>query len=160
MLASMEHRATPPAGDGAWDLLAELNPRVGNELQVALSALRLAKRKLASSGGGAVHRRSGDPAGVLRGRASASRSAAGSGSAGAALGGVVPGDLVFQGGAGCDGIRLTLTLDDVAADEETAWTVCVVAFELMTNAFKHAFPGGLFPAPSASRCGKTARGCF
>ena len=41
------------------------------------------------------------------------------------------------------GIHVMLRLEDVSTDEETAWTLCVVASELMTNAFKHAFPGGL-----------------
>src|SRR5580692_9929744 len=45
----MERRPSPSlASDGAWLLLAELNHRVCNELQVAMSALRLAKRELAS----------------------------------------------------------------------------------------------------------------
>ncbi len=47
MLASMERRARP-ANEGAWLLLAELNHRICNELQAALSALRLARRGLGS----------------------------------------------------------------------------------------------------------------
>jgi two-component sensor histidine kinase len=140
MLASVEHRATSPASDGAWDLLAELNHRVGNELQVALSALRLAKRKLASEEAvrfieealvrlqcfGDVHQL------LDRQR--------GQGPLGQRLEALCR--VTSFSKAAPLGIRLTLTLDDVATDEETAWTICVVAFELMTNAFKHAFPGG------------------
>ena len=141
MIALTERRGARLGSDEAWLLLAELNHRVRNELQVALSALRLAKRQLASAdparfieeavlrleGLGNVHqvldRQSGQ--GPLAQRLEAlcwgtSRSKA------AAL-----------------GIQLLLVLEDVTADEETAWTVCVVACELMTNAFKHAFPGGI-----------------
>ena len=45
--------------------------------------------------------------------------------------------------AAARGIQLMLDLEEVTTDEETAWTVCVVASELMTNAFKHAFPLGI-----------------
>src|SRR5262249_22124535 len=45
--------------------------------------------------------------------------------------------------AAAQGVHLTLRLEEVDVDEETAWTVCVVASELMTNAFKHAFAAGL-----------------
>ena len=48
MLASMDRRGAPGAGDEAWLVLAELNHRVGNELQAALSALRLARRQMDS----------------------------------------------------------------------------------------------------------------
>jgi two-component sensor histidine kinase len=140
MLASMEQRAVPVTGDGAWLLLEELNHRIRNELQVALSALRLARRGLASA----------DPAhlieeAVLRLEAFGSvhqlldRQRA-------------HGSLAHRLEALCRavslakaaplGIRLELNLDDVTTDEEPAWTVCVVAFELMTNAFKHAFAAG------------------
>jgi two-component sensor histidine kinase len=140
MSASMERRAAPLASDGAWLLLAELNHRVCNELQAAQSALRLARRGLASAepvrfieeatlrleAFGHVHqlldRQRGQEPLAQRLEAvcrAASRSKA------APL-----------------GIHLALKLDEVTADAETAWTVCVVASELMTNAFKHAFPGG------------------
>jgi two-component sensor histidine kinase len=39
------------------------------------------------------------------------------------------------------GIQLILEAEDVTVDDETAWTVCVVASEWMTNALKHAFGG-------------------
>jgi len=140
MLASMEHRAPEVASDGIWLVLAELNHRVGNELQAALSALRLAKRELGSPEParfieeaevrlqcfGDVHqlldrqRYQGPLAQRLEALCRATSLAK----------------------AAPLGIRLTLALDDVTAEEETAWTVCVVAFELMTNAFKHAFPRG------------------
>jgi two-component sensor histidine kinase len=138
MMALTERRGARLGGDEAWLLLAELNHRVRNELQVALSALRLAKRQLASpeparfieeallrlEGLGNVHRvldRQGGQ-GPLAQRLEALCRAT-SLSKGASL-----------------GIRLVLELDEVTTDEETAWTVCVVASELMTNAFKHAFP--------------------
>lgn len=140
MMASTEPQGARLGNDEAWLLLAELNHRVRNELQVALSALRLARRQLASSeparfiedavlrleGLGNVHqvldRQVGQGPVAQRLQAlcwATSRSKA------AAL-----------------GIQLLLVLEDVTTDEETAWTVCVVASELMTNAFKHAFPGG------------------
>lgn len=37
------------------------------------------------------------------------------------------------------GIHIVVSADEVAADDETAWTVCEVASEFMTNAFGHAF---------------------
>jgi two-component system, sensor histidine kinase PdtaS len=141
MLVHMEHRVAPPTGEGVWDLLAELNHRVGNELQVALSALRLAKCKVASAEAmgfidqaavrlecfGEVHRlldrhRLQGP--LARRMEALCRS-------------------ISRSKAESQEIRLTLAVDDVAADEETAWTVCAVAFELITNAFKHAFVEGL-----------------
>jgi two-component sensor histidine kinase len=36
------------------------------------------------------------------------------------------------------GIHIVVNADEVAADDETAWTACVVACESMTNAFGHA----------------------
>jgi two-component sensor histidine kinase len=140
MPPSMERRAGPLASDGAWLLLAELNHRVCNELQAAQSALRLARRGLASAepvrfieeavlrleAFGHVHqlldRQRGQ--GPLAQRLEAVCRAA-SLSKAAPL-----------------GIHLTLKLEEVTADAEIAWTVCVVACELMTNAFKHAFPAG------------------
>lgn len=140
MMATMKRRATLES-DGAWLLLAELNHRVRNELQVALSALRLAKRGLASAeparfieeavlrleGLGNVHqvldRQLGQ--GPLAQRLEALCRA------------------ITLSKAAALGIRLVLQLDEVTTDEETAWTVCIVASELMTNAFKHAFPDGM-----------------
>jgi two-component sensor histidine kinase len=137
----MERPSPSLASDGAWLLLAELNHRVCNELQVAMSALRLAKRKLASDDParfieeaelrleafGYVHQlldRQRDQ-GPLSQRLEALCRAT-------SLANAAP-----------LGTHLRLMLDDVTADEETSWTICVVAFELMTNAFKHAFPGGV-----------------
>jgi two-component sensor histidine kinase len=37
------------------------------------------------------------------------------------------------------GIHIVVSADEVAADDETAWTACVVASEFMTNAFGPAF---------------------
>jgi two-component sensor histidine kinase len=47
------------------------------------------------------------------------------------------------------GIHLTLTRDEVSVDDENAWTICGVASEPITNAFKHAFVAAC-RAPSAS----------
>jgi two-component sensor histidine kinase len=141
MLTPMESPpATPPDGE-IWLLLAEFNHRVGNELQAAVSALRMARRALASDEAvhfiddavarlecfGDVHqlldrqRRHAPLARRLEALCRATSLAK----------------------AAPRRIHLTLSLDEVTADEETAWTVCVVASELMTNAFKHAFPGSL-----------------
>ena len=141
MLASMQRRTAHLAYDGAWLLVAELNHRVCNELQAALSAFRLAKRGLGSA----------EPARFIeealvrleafgcvqqlldrqRGQVSLAQR----------LEALCRATSLAK--AAAYGIHLTLTLDDVSADEETAWTLCVVASELMTNAFKHAFVGGL-----------------
>lgn len=142
MLTSTERNAGSAAAEDAWLLLAELNHRVANELQVAISALRCARRGLGPEaepvrfledamarleGFGDVHqlldRQRGH--GPLAERLEALCRAT-SLSKAAPL-----------------GIHMTLKLDEVSVDEETAWTICVVASEFMTNAFKHAFPGGL-----------------
>jgi two-component sensor histidine kinase len=39
-------------------------------------------------------------------------------------------------------VTVTLDAEPITIDHETAWTVCVVASEWMTNALKHAFCGG------------------
>jgi two-component sensor histidine kinase len=140
MLASMERRSAPLASDGAWLLLAELNHRVCNELQAALSALRLAKRELASAEPvrfieEAVFRL--EAFGSLHQLLDRQR---GQGPLAQRLEALCRATSLAK--AAPLGIHLTLKLDDVAVDEETAWTVCVVASELMTNAFKHAFAGG------------------
>jgi two-component system, sensor histidine kinase PdtaS len=141
MLVPMEHRVVPLTSEGVWDLFAELNHRVGNELQVALSALRLAKCKVASAEAmqfidqaavrlecfGEVHRlldRHHRQGPLARRMEALCRS-------------------ISLSKAASQGIHLRLTVEDVGADEETAWTVCAVAFELITNAFKHAFVEGL-----------------
>ncbi len=142
MLASVERQPTPPSSDAAWLLLAELNHRIGNELQAALAALQFARRGLGSAADptrfiddaaarlesfGDVHRlldRQGRH-GPLTQRLEALCRA------------------VSRAKAAPLGIHITLKLDEVSVDKETAWTICVVASELMTNAFKHAFPSGL-----------------
>jgi two-component sensor histidine kinase len=141
MLASIERQAAPLESDGAWLLLAELNHRIGNELQVALSALRLAKRGLAC----------GEPVRFIEDAVVRLESFGdvhqlldrqrGQGPLAQRLEALCRATSLFK--AAALGIHLTLKLEDVTADEETAWTVCVVASELMTNVFKHAFPGGL-----------------
>jgi two-component sensor histidine kinase len=141
MLTSIEGESAPLASDGAWLLLAELNHRIGNELQAALSALRLARRGLSGEDPerfieeaaariqcfGDVHQLLDRqrPQGPLAQRLEALCRAT-SLSKAAPL-----------------GIHLMLKLEDVVTDDETAWTLCVVASEFMTNAFKHGFPGGL-----------------
>ena len=139
MLAPMEFRAASRAGDGVWLLLAELNHRVCNELQVALCALHLAKNGLGSA----------EPARFIE-EAALRLEAFGSmhqlldrqrehGSLAQRLEALCR--ATSRAKAAPQGIRLTLQVDDVATDDETAWTICVVASELMTNAFKHAFVG-------------------
>jgi two-component sensor histidine kinase len=130
--------AEAPRDVGPWLLLAEFNHRVRNELMAALSALRVAQR------GGragvepavfldqAVERLEnfsrihhildrGQDHGSLRQRLEALCRA------------------VAQSRGATDGIHVVLSAENVQADEETAWTVCVAASELMTNAFRHAF---------------------
>jgi two-component sensor histidine kinase len=137
----IERQAAPLANDGAWLLLAELNHRVGNELQVVVSALQLVRRELASGQParliedalvrltcfGDVHR-------LLDRRRHQAPLAE-------RLEALCQAMSVAK--AAPIGVHLRLGLDEVTADEETAWTLCVVAFELMTNALKHAFPGNL-----------------
>lgn len=124
--------------DLGWVLLDELSHRIGNEFMVMLAALQAAQRgahdglNLAQSLDQAVvrlenfclvHRlldrkRSQAP---LRDRLDAlCRATAGSKAAGR-------------------DVQLILEAEDVSVDDETAWTVCVVAAEWMTNALKHAF---------------------
>lgn len=140
MMALTERRSGSLGDDGAWLLLAELNHRVRNELQVALSALRLARRQLG-------------PAGPARFIEEAVVRLEGLGDVHQVLDRQVDQEPLAQrlealcratslSRAAALGVRLVLKLEDVTTDEETAWTVCVVACEVMTNAFKHAFPGG------------------
>jgi two-component sensor histidine kinase len=140
MMAITEPRGARLGNDEAWLLLAELNHRVRNELQVALSALRLTKRQLSSA----------DPARFIE---EAELRLEGLGHASRVLDRQLGhGPLAQRLEALCRatshsrgeplGVRLVLELDEVTTDEETAWAVCVVASELMTNAFKHAFRDG------------------
>lgn len=140
MLTSTKPRAAAVASDGALLLLAELNHRVDNEVQAALAALRLARRGLA---GGEPVRFIEEAAvrlqcfGTVHQLLDRQRSQAPLARRLEALclaTSLAKGETL--------GTHIRLRLDDVATDEETAWTICVVAFELMTNAFKHAFPGG------------------
>ena len=160
MMALTESRGARLESDHAWLLLAELNHRVRNELQVALSALRLAKRQLASpksarfiedavlrlEGLGNVHE-------VLDRKV-------GQGTLAQRLEALCRGTSLSR--AAALGIRLVLELDEVITDEETAWTICVVTSELMTNAFKHAFPSQDARRgrrlPTAARKGRAAHG--
>lgn len=140
MLDATEHQTAPLTNDGAWLLLAELNHRIGNELQAALSALRLAKRGLGSAG---------DPARLLEDAVVRLENFGDLQKILDRRRGQRP--LAQRLEALCRatslskatplGIHISLTLDDVIVDEDSAWTICVVASELMTNAFKHAFSG-------------------
>jgi two-component sensor histidine kinase len=124
--------------DSAWLLLAELNYRVGNELTAVASALRMARRygpgealppdlldqtveRLENFG--VVHRLLDrhNTHGALKQRLEALCEA------------------TAQSKGAPNGILVAISADEVTADEETAWTVCVVAFELVTNSFRHAF---------------------
>ena len=141
MLMSVERQAAPAASDGAWLLLAELNHRIGNELQAALSALRCAKRGLGSAG---VHSRFVEEAmdrlenvGDVHRLLDRQR---GHGPVAERLEALCR--AVSLSKAAPAGIHVSLELGDVVVDEEAAWTLCVVASELMTNACRHAFPNG------------------
>lgn len=140
MMASIEHRSVPPGGDSAWLLLAELNHRIGNELQAALSALRLAKRGLGS--GGEPVRFLEEAVVRLEGFADIHHildRQRGQGPLAKRLEALCR--AISLSKAAPLGIHMNLALDDVVVDEEAAWTICVVASELMTNAVKHAFSG-------------------
>jgi two-component sensor histidine kinase len=124
--------------DLGWLLLDELSHRIGNEYMAMLAALQAAQR---GAHGGRdlpqgldqavarlenfclVHRLLDRkcPQASLRDRLDTlCRATAGSKAAGR-------------------DIQLILEAEDVSVDDETAWTVCVVAAEWMTNALKHAF---------------------
>jgi two-component sensor histidine kinase len=140
MLGRSEHQEDRVQNDLGWLLLDELSHRVGNEFMAVLAALRTAWRRVSEIPDLAhdldqavvrlenfcmVHRILGRnrPYGSLSERLDALCRAT-------ALSKV----------AGLD-IQVILDADDVTVDDETSWTVCVVASELMTNALKHAFCG-------------------
>ncbi len=140
MAVSMERQAAVLASDGAWLLLAELNHRVHNELQVALSALRLARREAASAGSARFIEEAAvrlEAVGRVQQVLDRRR---GHGSMAERLEALCQATALAK--AAPRSVLLTLKLDDVTADEETTWTVCVIACELMTNAFKHGFVDG------------------
>jgi two-component sensor histidine kinase len=123
---------------GAWLLLAEFNHRVRNEITAALSALRMAQR------GGraevqpmefldqAVERL--ENFGQVHHLLDRHQS---HGSLGQRLEALCR--AITRSKAAPEGIHVVISADEVEADDETAWTVCAVASELMTNAFRHAF---------------------
>lgn len=129
--------AEASGGAGAWLLLAELNHRVRNELMAALSALRTAQRGRRAGiqpdflsqaidrleNFGQLHHLldRNQSHGSLRQRLAALCWA------------------MARSTGAPDSIHVAMSVDDVEADEETAWTLCVAASELMTNAFRHAF---------------------
>jgi len=51
-------------------------------------------------------------------------------------------DRIRSGGAGSDAVRLELELDELSLPVDRAIPLGLLANELLTNAFKHAFPGG------------------
>src|SRR4051794_15116746 len=141
-------------GNGAWLLLAELSHRIANELQVAVSALHLARNSLQQN---SLSKQSLDenglnisdrPARLIEQATTRLQSFGdihrlldrqkGHGPLAPRLEALCRATSVFK--ATARGIHITLKADDVAVDEEAAWTFCVVASEFITNALKHAFP--------------------
>ena len=138
MPALSDRQGVSISDESAWLMLDELNHRVGNELMAALAALRTAQR-------GA--RNTDDPTAFLdqavvrlenfgqvhqilnrnRGHGSVSQRLEALCRA------------TEQSKAAPLGIHIVISAEEVEADDETGWTLCVVASELMTNAFKHAF---------------------
>jgi two-component sensor histidine kinase len=119
-------------------MLAELNHRIGNELTAALAALRLVQHSL----GDIV-----EPTGFLEQAVSRlehfgqlhhildrNRS---HGTLQERLEALCRATTVAK--AAPRGVRIALSADDVAVDDEIAWTACVVVSELLTNVLKHAF---------------------
>src|SRR5947209_8151074 len=121
MSGNLDRESAPPANDGAWLLLAELNHRIGNELQAAVAALRLARRGIPEGAPrarfiekammrlecfGDVHhildRQRGQPPLAQRLEALCHATAVSK--------------------AAPVGINVGLALEDVTVDEETAWT--------------------------------------
>lgn len=131
-------------GLGAWLLLAELDHRVRNELAAAAAALRLAR-----------HRRqaAAQPSELIDAAIERLENFCqvqhllerhhNHGPLGQRLEALCRAIAKSKGAP--QGVQIVVGSDDVMTDDETAWTVCAVACELMTNAFRHAFHG-------ASRC--------
>jgi two-component sensor histidine kinase len=119
-------------------VLAELSHRVGNELTAALSALRMVQRSLKDVV---------EPTGFLDQAVSRleqfgelhhilDRTRA-HGSLSGRLEALCRAISVAK--AGPRGIRIAVSADEIAVDDEIAWTACVIVSELLTNAIKHAF---------------------
>jgi two-component sensor histidine kinase len=141
MLALYDRPVVAIDHEGAWLILEELNHRVGNEFMAVIAALNMMRRQLQDTpiaadfldeavlrleGFCQVHK-------VLdrkRPHDSASQRLE------------MLCEAMSRSKAAANGIHIALSADDVTVDDETSWTLSVVAAELMTNAFKHAFCKG------------------
>jgi two-component sensor histidine kinase len=132
------HDRDGAAVDGSRIFLAELNHRVANELAAALAALRLVQR---------AFRDTTEPTGFLD-QAVARLENFGQlhhildpnrshGSLAQRL--ELLCNAVSLAKAAPRGIRVALSADEVAVDDEAAWTICAVVSELLQNVLKHAF---------------------
>ena len=138
MLVQYNRQAVAIDDEGAWLLLDELNHRVGNEFMAVIAALRIVRRQTQSA---AVAGDYLDEAvlrleGFCRVHEVLDRKRP-HGSASQRLEMLC--EAMSQSKAALNGVQIALSADEVIVDDETAWILSVVAAELMTNAFKHAF---------------------
>ncbi|WP_340313613.1 sensor histidine kinase [Rhizorhabdus argentea] len=141
MLELSDRKGRSLEDEGAWLMFHELNHRVGNELMVALAALRIARRAFDDMS---------DPTAMLDQAIARFEKfeevhyilnpARAHGTLNQRLETLCLAKAETI--AAPRGIHLTLGADDVIVDEKTAWTICVVVSELLTNVFKHAFADG------------------
>ena len=138
MLALHDRQAVAIDNEGAWLLLDELNHRVGNEFMAVLSALHIAKRGLHNAPGVSepLERALLRLEGFCRVHHVLDRKRP-HGSASQRLEMLC--EAMSQSRAAANGVHILLSADEVMVDEEAAWTLSVVAAELMTNALKYAF---------------------
>jgi two-component sensor histidine kinase len=122
-------------------MLTELNHRVSNELTAVLAALRLVQRSL-----GDIVEPTGflnqavlrlEHFGELHQILDRNRS---HGALRERLEALCRATSIAK--AAPRGIHIALSADEVAVDDEIAWTACVVVSELLTNVLKHAFGEG------------------
>jgi two-component sensor histidine kinase len=141
MLALYDRPVVATDNEGAWLILDELNHRVGNEFMAVIATLHMMRRQLhdmpvaANYLDEAVLRLEGfcQVHKVLDRKRPY-------GSASQRLEMLC--EAMSRSRAAANGIHIALRADEVIVDDETAWTLSVVAAELMTNAFKHAFCDG------------------